>query len=301
MLGIRPLLGMKFTMLKKIRPILQLNSRLNHSLTKSTLVEAREKLKPLKGGHISLVKDETSGIATISLEHKEKKNALSGEMMVEFADIVEDLKLWKNGKALILCGSGDTFCSGGDLNTVKNINNPHDGLLMSTLMHNTLNTLYCLPLITVTLVHGKAIGGGSELTTATDFRLFSNTGEVAFVQGRMGVVTGWGGGTRLVHHLGHRLALKLMTSCRKIGHDEALAIGLSDFTVPEESRYEDALQWLHKHTKHDPEVLHAMKNIVTGARDLKLEESSLNERTQFSPLWGGPANLRALNKNLKHK
>ncbi|CAL4182720.1 unnamed protein product [Meganyctiphanes norvegica] len=287
--------------LKKIRPILQFNLRLYQSLSKSTLNEAIEKLKPLKGGHISLVKDEASGIATITLEHAEKKNALSGQMMVEFADIVEDLKLWESGKGLILRGSGDTFCSGGDLNTVKNINNPCDGLLMSTLMHSTLNQLYCLPLVTVTLVHGKAIGGGSELTTATDFRVFSNTGETSFVQGKMGVVTGWGGGTRLVHLLGPRLALYLMTSCKKVSSEEALNIGLSDSTVPVDSRYEDTLNWLHQLIKHDSEVINAMKNIVIGARNLTLEESFLNERTLFSPLWGGPANMRALKKNVKHK
>lgn len=221
--------------------------------------------------------------------------------MVQLADISEELRSWTLGKGVILQAEGDTFCSGGDLTTVKAISNPEDGLLMSTFMHNTLTRLYCLPLITVCLVHGKALGGGAELTTVTDYRVFTSLGEVSFVQGRMGVVTGWGGGTRLVKLLGSSIALELFTTCRKLNGNEAFKIGLADSIVEVPNRYEETKAWLAARTYHEPEVIQAMKKIVVGARDLTLEDSLLNERLNFSPLWGGPANMKALGKNIKHK
>ena len=62
-------------------------------------------------------------------------------------------------------------------------------------------------MLTVTLLCGRALGGGAELTTATDVRLVTNNGEVTFVQGKMGLAPGWGGATRLVHTVGYRRAL----------------------------------------------------------------------------------------------
>ncbi|XP_071528270.1 ethylmalonyl-CoA decarboxylase-like isoform X2 [Panulirus ornatus] len=267
----------------------------------SLISKARDKLKSLGEGQVKLIKDETSGIATITLEHEQKKNALSGHMMVQLADITEELFSWTLGKGVILQAEGDVFCSGGDLTTVKAISNPEDGLLMSTYMHNTLTRLYCLPLITVCLVHGKALGGGAELTTATDYRVFTSSGEISFVQGRMGVVTGWGGGTRLVKLLGSSNALELLTTCRKVNGNEAVRLGFADDMVKVLNRCEETKAWLAARTSHEPEVIQAMKKIVVAARDLTLEESLHNERLNFSPLWGGPVNIKALSRNIKHK
>lgn len=273
-----------------------------HRRNNSTLlIKARHKFAALGDGSVSLQKDDETGIATITLKHQEKKNALSGSMMVQLADIAEDLSSWMAGKGLIFQAEGDLFCSGGDLTTVKAISNPEDGLLMSTFMHDTLTKIYRSPLVTVCLVHGKALGGGAELTTVTDYRIFTETGEVCFVQGRMGVVTGWGGGTRLVKLLGATKALELMTTCQKMDASYASKIGYADDVVESSNRFEAAKAWLSHRLTHDPEVIQALKKIVVGARDLSFEESLLNERQNFSPLWGGPANIKALTSNVKHK
>lgn len=273
-----------------------------HRRNNSTLlIKARHKFAALGDGSVSLQKDDETGIATVTLKHQEKKNALSGSMMVQLADIAEDLSSWMAGKGLIFQAEGDLFCSGGDLSTVKAISNPEDGLLMSTFMHDTLTKIYRSPLVTVCLVHGKALGGGAELTTVTDYRIFTETGEVCFVQGRMGVVTGWGGGTRLVKLLGATKALELMTTCQKMDASYASKIGYADDVVESSNRFEAAKTWLSHRLTHDPEVIQALKKIVVGARDLSFEESLLNERRNFSPLWGGPANIKALTSNVKHK
>lgn len=175
--------------------------------------------------------------------------------MVALWDITHELENWSQGKAVILCSEGDFFCSGGDLTTVKRISNPQDGLLMSTLMHDALMRLYCLPMVTVCLVHGKAIGGGAELTTVTDYRIFTETGELTFVQAKMGVATGWGGGTRLVNILGHSTALELLLTCKKVDGRQAMKLGLANHMVESVRRHEDTLSWLTNFTQHEPQVM----------------------------------------------
>ena len=231
-------------------------------------------------------------------------NLFQGKMIVDLHNVVDELETWFSGKGVLLLTSGEMFCSGGDLNTVRQIANPDDGYRMSTLMHSTLTRLHQLPLISAVLVQGKALGGGAELATSTDFRLFTQNGEIGFVQGRMGVITGWGGGTRLVQLVGHRRALDLLATSRQVPAQEALSMGLADaFLQSSDSTdaMQQARQWLQSRLKFAPQVIHAMKHMVATARAVPYESSLENERRLFAPLWGGTANQEALRQNIKHK
>merc|ERR1719370_1570969 len=145
----------------------------------------------------------------------------------------------REGVGVVLTGAGKHFCSGGDLNLVKNIANPEDGLLMATYMHAVLTQFYRLPMLTVALVRGNAVGGGSELTTACDFRLMHPDSRIGFVQSTMGVAPGWGGGARLVRLLGRNKALKLIASGKVLRASEALTIGLADEVLEEANDNDD--------------------------------------------------------------
>ncbi len=79
-----------------------------------------------EGGSVSLDKNDENGIATITLCHHEKRNAISGKMMCQFSDIVTDLENWSaagKGRAVLLkSDDNDYFCSGADLtSTVRKI------------------------------------------------------------------------------------------------------------------------------------------------------------------------------------
>lgn len=74
--------------------------------------------------------------------------------MVDLSEIVSDLETWDAGKAVVLHANGDTFCSGGYLDTVKKICNHKDGYKMSSLMQDSLARLGKLPLVSVSVVHG---------------------------------------------------------------------------------------------------------------------------------------------------
>ncbi|XP_074903011.1 ethylmalonyl-CoA decarboxylase isoform X2 [Buteo buteo] len=129
----------------------------------------KKKLKQFAGGSINLSKED-NGIGILTLNNPKLMNAFTGTMMLELQERVTELENWKDGKGLIIYGAGDTFCSGSDLNAVKAISNSQDGMNMCMFMQNTLTRLMRLPLISVALVQGKAVGGGAELTTACDFR-----------------------------------------------------------------------------------------------------------------------------------
>ena len=64
---------------------------------------------------------------------------------------------------------------------------------------------------------------------------------------------------------------------------------------------EEAKMWLQQKLNHAPQVIHALKHIVATARAVPYETSLENERRVFAMLWGGEANKKALEQNIKHK
>jgi len=106
-------------------------------------------------------------------------------MMCDLHNALQDLESWNHGKGLILHAepcSKNYFCSGGHLETVREIDSHEKGFQMSTLMNECARRLRNLPLLTVCLVEGPALGGGAELTSMTDLRLATSNSWVAFVQ-----------------------------------------------------------------------------------------------------------------------
>ncbi|RWS31024.1 hypothetical protein B4U80_04509 [Leptotrombidium deliense] len=266
-----------------------------------------EKFRSKEGGCFKLCKDDDSGVALLSICHPERKNALSGSMMVQLRDVIIQLERWKQGKAVIIYGSEGSFCSGGDLNTVRQIADQQGGHDMATLMQHNLKRFQNLHLLTVALIQGKAIGGGAELTTACDFRLMTKSAQIGFVHVKLNITPGWGGGARLVKLLGPSRALDLLTSGRQLNADEAKRIGLINDTIEncDEKNIDDVLSkaklWIEPYIKGTPKTINAIKDIVNAAMNLSLEEALKKELDIFTSVWGGPSHRNALSMNLKHR
>ena len=127
-------------------------------------VTLREKFKTLGEGDVSFkkLKYQSHDIAVITLANDSSRNAISGRMMVKFAEIVDELEHWHDGKAIILNGLNKTFCSGADLTVVCSILTHEEGEMMCSFMHDTVLRFKALPFISVAAVQGQALGGGAE-------------------------------------------------------------------------------------------------------------------------------------------
>ncbi|XP_067679155.1 ethylmalonyl-CoA decarboxylase-like [Haliotis asinina] len=266
------------------------------------LADIRDQLMKFSGGSVDLDLDSGSGIAVLTLSNVNKMNAMSGQMMVELADRVTELESWTEGKAVIFKGAGNTFCSGGDLGTVRGILRPENGYEMSRFMQNTMTRFWNLPLLTFALIQGRALGGGAELTTACDFRLMASSAKLGFVQTKMGVTTGWGGGTTLVKLLGRTKSLNLLCSGRILDSRTAKEMGLVDHVLQDvEAELTYVKGWIaSQYCSADRSVVRAMKCVVTATSDNNVSEALQIERNIFRTTWAGPSHLAALNKNVKH-
>lgn len=170
--------------------------------------------------------------AVIEIHNPAARNALSGKMMAQLADIVtqlEDPVVHSRLNAVVLTGTGSWFCAGADLQVAKQeLSSSDAGTAMGTLMVDTLTRFRRLPLVSVALIEGGAYGGGAELSTACDFRIMEQSAVIQFVQAKMGVSPGWGGGARLYKLLGRQNALRLLCAAEKVTATRAIDIRLVD-------------------------------------------------------------------------
>ena len=70
-------------------------------------------------------------VARVTLDHVEKHNALSGQMILDFRQAIVELENSRNLKAVVLTGAGKkAFCAGSDLNCIAEFTKPEEGSLM---------------------------------------------------------------------------------------------------------------------------------------------------------------------------
>ncbi|KAG6618688.1 Ethylmalonyl-CoA decarboxylase [Phytophthora cinnamomi] len=246
--------------------------------------------------------------ALLEIHNPSARNALTGKMMAQLADIVELLEhpeVHCHLNAVVLRGTDGWFCAGADLRVARQeLNSREAGAAMGALMVDTLTRFRRLPLVSVAVIEGGAFGGGAELATACDFRIMESNAVIQFVQSRMGVVPGWGGGARLHKILGRQHALRLLCTAEKVSPERATQLQLVDeiFSATSREACDTAISsFVEPFDVVAPAVSHGAKRVVNNADDVSLDEVLEYEHDVFKTLWGGLANLEALKKALNKK
>lgn len=134
-------------------------------------------------------------VREIVIDNPAKRGSLSGFMMNQLADIGDEILYGKDKHpfAIIIRGTGDSFCSGMNLSLSNNeLNTTETGMQMCDFMTDLLNSLKASSSIIVSLVNGPALGGGAEVVTASDFRIMLSTTYIQFYHARRSLSPGWG-------------------------------------------------------------------------------------------------------------
>lgn len=257
------------------------------------LTEARELLRglaagvPAGEGRVHLLRHGTW--AELVLDHPGARHALSLAMMRALGDAVAALVEGPE-VAVVLRSTGPTFCAGGDLKEVRSHwGTPEGGLAVARSMTVILDALLDLPQVVVAVVQGAAIGGGAELTTAADHRVFGPEARVEFRQVKLGVAAGWGGVGRLALHVPRPVAVDWLLRGGSQSPSTLGAAGYGD-AVTGDPR-EAALSWLEPVLAAPPAAVRAAKAQIVASRPWGQRDA---ETDAFGAVWGGPAHRRAL-------
>jgi len=250
------------------------------------LLDLCEHVEP-RPGRVRLELDDS--LAVITLDNAASKNAITVQMMVDFAEAVMTLAEWEGAAIVLRSADPSIFCAGGHLGQLsKALNSREEVLKMAQAMETVLNGLLGLPQVSVAALGGLALGGGAEIATASDFRVAHPDASIHFVQTRLGITTGWGGAERLVAHIGRRQALWMVLDAEPVSADDARDLGLVDAITPDPDLGARAL--LEVVLSRDPAVVRAAKRQVIGD----------DPAGAFADVWGSGAHRAALQALGKH-
>jgi len=111
-------------------------------------------------------------IAYITFDHVAARNAMTVEMYQSLKTICEDLAKNPSIRVAIFRGAGGkSFVSGSDIAQFTSFKDGEDGIRYEEAIHDYLNPLASLPIPTIAVIDGMAVGGGLAIATCCDFRI----------------------------------------------------------------------------------------------------------------------------------
>jgi enoyl-CoA hydratase/carnithine racemase len=176
-----------------------------------------------------------------------------------------------------------------------------DGLRLATIMGDALARLEALACPTIAALNGPARGGGAEIAVACDLRVMAEDADIGFVHTRLGIVTAWGGGQRLLRAVGYARALDLLTTGRVLSAVEALMLRLVNVVAPVGQALAAARTLAEQIAANPPAAVQAAKRLLrlslAHTEGLAMEA----ERAEFPPLWDTEFRREAVRRFLNHK
>jgi 2-(1,2-epoxy-1,2-dihydrophenyl)acetyl-CoA isomerase len=197
----------------------------------------------------TVIRVETSddGVATITLDRPEAKNALTVEMRDELLAAVRDTRGDANVRALLLTGAGDAFCAGMDLraSTVaqaggEGFNTRSTSEALRVGVQAVVRELWELDKPTVAAVNGTAVGPGAHIALSCDFVLLHDEARFVWTFSRWGLVVDAGGAYLLPRLVGLPRARAMVLLGEGAKGREAVDMGLAYKCVPADQLQEEA-------------------------------------------------------------
>ena len=244
--------------------------------------------------------ENNKGIVTFTIDRMEKRNAVNDEVMEGLKKVITYIKEHDEVQFLVVTGSGEqAFCSGGDLSEFHLLKTEDQAFGMLSKMGNILYELATLPIPTIALINGAAVGGGCEIATACDFRLVASHAKCGFIQGTLAITSGWGGGTYLFERgLKRDQALKMLIDSKKYDANLLYEIGWAS-KVFEGSKDQALEEFVADMRKIHPEVHQAYKQIeLRKWQESKVYNRVIEEIRLCAKLWESDAHNEAVNRFL---
>ena len=213
-----------------------------------------------------LIFREKGNVGTIILNNPKKLNALNYDMAVELDALLD--KIAKSDlRVVIIRGNGNSFCSGGDISFEAELARipKKEARRKLSFMQDTLARLELLPQVVIAVIHGYAVGGGSELAMASDIRIGLPSSVFSHPEVALGLVPPLGGTRRLARLVGIGRAKYLLFTAQKIGARRALEWGLLDFVVPGKKLEVFLRQMVTSIGSYSPKAIALTKKLMTDA------------------------------------
>lgn len=220
----------------------------------------------------------TDKIATIAFNRPEVMNALHAGMLEELKQTLMEISANDSIQIVILKGNGNAFCSGGDIKSMLLGNNEEkDFQHVMDLINETALTLYTMPKLTISAVHGAAAGLGLSLALGTDYIIAHPDSKIAMNFIGIGLIPDGGGHFHLQRKLGEGKAKQLIWAGDVHLAPKALELGMIDEVA--DSLQDAVIRLTTKWLSKPVQAMIRSKLILAEANRAQLESSLAQEKS----------------------
>lgn len=219
-----------------------------------------------------------TGIAVLTLNRPEKRNAISDAMRSELITALEQVAGDAKIRALVLTGSGKGFCAGGDVAGMqRRMDAPagevgFNGWTRQQRVHHSIALLHTMPKPVIAAVNGSANGLGADMALACDFVIASEGASFTWSYILRGLIPDGGGMYFLPRRVGLSRAKQLIFTGRKVEAAEALQLGIADRLSRPDALLADAQAWARDLSQGSAAALALGKSIIDQSFELPAEQ-----------------------------
>lgn len=221
---------------------------------------------------------EDGGIALVTLNDPDRRNAMSAEMGTALRDAFESLAGDASElRCAVLTGSGSAFSAGGDLGMLEEHARAarEDGFDASDAMRDYYGRFLAvrdLPVPVVAAVNGHAIGAGACVALACDLVIVAEGAKIGLSFARIGIHPGMGGSWLLPRLAGRQRAAELLYTGRLASGDEAARYGMALEALPADEVLPRAVELAGEIATSAPQVVRQLKASLRDTWGRSLEE-----------------------------
>ena len=181
-----------------------------------------------------ILSSKRDGIGSLVFNNPEKRNALSPDMALAAAEVIEDFERDPAIRVIVLSGAGDkAFVSGGDISRFETERaTPEQMAEYSRKSERFRSALLRVGKPTIAMIRGYCLGGGLAVALNCDLRFCSEDSQFGIPAARLGIGYGAERLTQLVRLVGPAVAKDILFSGRRLSAAEALRVGLVNQVVP---------------------------------------------------------------------
>src|ERR671924_710310 len=209
------------------------------------------------------------GIAKITIDRPEVRNAFRPETLIEISEALERARVDTSVGVIVLTGEGPlAFCSGGDQNVRGDTGYMAGGASVGRFHVTDLHVqMRRLPKPVIAMVAGYAIGGGHVLHVVCDLTIAADNARFGQTGPRVGSFDGGFGANLLAAQIGQKRAKEIWFLCRQYDARQALDWGLVNAVVPLERLEEETVVWCREMLALSPLALRMLKASFNAADD----------------------------------
>ena len=225
--------------------------------------------RPGGGDYEDIRYELADGIAKITIDRPEVRNAFRPETLIEMSEALERAREDTEVGVIVLTGEGPlAFCSGGDQRVRGDTGYVAGGAQVGRFHVTDLHVqMRRTPKPIVAMVAGYAIGGGHVLHVVCDLTIAADNARFGQTGPKVGSFDGGYGASLLAAQVGQKKAKEIWFLCRQYDAEEALEMGLVNTVVPLERLEEETVAWCREMLELSPFALRLLKASFHAAED----------------------------------